>query len=154
MSVEGCEMALVCQGVVSQLRNHLRNGGSAGKMGIFRHGGFRKHFAVAKWEGEGGLRNGTHVPKGCFAATKIFAEGGRRLRNHFAADGRFRSSYLGTVKLFRSQGPFSQRPFLGCEISQTMDFPCFGAPLDSQISSFNFFAIPPDFDHSKRLSYI
>ena len=96
----------------------------------------------------GGLRNGTHVPKGCFT------EGDRRLRYHFAAEGDFRSGCLGVAKLFRSQGPFSQRPFLGCEISQTMDFPCFGAPLDSQISSFNFFAIPPDFDHSKRLSYI
>ncbi|WKA04802.1 hypothetical protein VitviT2T_022807 [Vitis vinifera] len=31
MRVEGCEMALVCQGVVSQLRNHLRNGGLAAK---------------------------------------------------------------------------------------------------------------------------
>ena len=29
---------------------------------------------------------------------------------------------LGAAKLFRNQGPFSQGPFLGCEISQTMDF--------------------------------
>ena len=65
----------------------------------------------------GGLRNGTHAPKDHFAATKIFAEEGMRLRNHFAAEGRFRSGYLGDAKLFRSQGPVSQRPFLGCEIS-------------------------------------
>ena len=67
-------------------------------------------------EGEGGLRNGTRVPMGCFAAAKIFVERGMRLRNHFAANGRFRSGYLGAAKLFRSQGPFLQRPFLGCEI--------------------------------------
>ena len=37
------------------------------------------------------LRNGTRVPRGGFAAAKIFAEGGVGLRN-----------------LFRSEGPFSQ----------------------------------------------
>ena len=37
------------------------------------------------------LRNGTRVPRGVFAAAKIFAEGGVGLRN-----------------LFRSGGPFSQ----------------------------------------------
>ena len=73
----------------------------------------------------GGLQNGTRVPRGGFEAAKIFAEEGMRLRNHFAAKGRFHSEYLGTAKLFRNQGPFSQGPFLSCEISQTMDFPCF-----------------------------
>ena len=96
---------------------------SAAKMRIFRHGGFRNRFAATKWGG--GLRNGTRVLKGCFVATKIFAEGGMGLRNHFATHGRFRNSYLGAAKLFRSQGPFSQEPFLGYEISQTMLFPCF-----------------------------
>ena len=35
------------------------------------------------------LRNGTHVPRGGFAAAKIFAEGGMGLRNHFTAKGVF-----------------------------------------------------------------
>ena len=74
-------MALVCQGVVSQ----LRNGGSATKFGILRRGGFRN--CEMRW---GGLRNGTRVPNGCFATAKIFAEGGMGLQNDFAAYGRFR----------------------------------------------------------------
>ena len=78
-------MALVCQGVVSQLQNHLRNEGVAAKMGVFRHEGFRRAFYSC--EIEGGLRNGTRVPRGCFTAAKIFAEGAMGLRNHFAAMG-------------------------------------------------------------------
>ena len=55
--------------------------------------------------GEWGLRNDTRVPKGGFAAAKIFAEGAMRLRNHFAAKG-----------LFRSGGLISQRLPWGYEI--------------------------------------
>ena len=93
MRVEGCKMALVCQGVVLQLRNHLRNGGSTAKCGVFRRGGFLKHFAATKWGRGGGrgLRNGTRVPKG------PFAEEGMRLRNHFATVGRFRNRGLGAA---------------------------------------------------------
>ena len=36
--------------------------------------GFVDGFTSAKWGL--GLRNGTHVPRGCFAAAKIFAGGG------------------------------------------------------------------------------
>ena len=71
------------------------------------------------------LQNGTRVPRGGFAAAKIFAKGDRRLRNHFAAGGDFRSGCLGAAKLFRNQGPFSQGPFLGYEISQIMFSSCF-----------------------------
>ena len=46
-------------------------------------------------------------------------------RGDFAAEAKFHSGLLRVAKLFRSQGPFSQGPLLGCEISQTMDFPCF-----------------------------
>ena len=37
------------------------------------------------------LRNGTRVPRSLFAATKIFVEGARRLRNGFTAEIGFRS---------------------------------------------------------------
>ena len=60
--------------------------------------------------------------KGVFRSCENFRRGEYE---DFAANGRFRSKYFGLAKLFRSQGPFSQGPFLGCEISQTMDFPCF-----------------------------
>ena len=72
------------------------------------------------------------MPKGCFTAAKIFTERDRRLRNHFAADGRFRSGYLGAAKFRR---------------------PCFFLVFELLlIPSFllsPFFDIPPDFDHPK-----
>ena len=40
------------------------------------------------------LRNGTRVPRGGFAAAKIFAEGCVGLRNHFAKEGYFRNQTL------------------------------------------------------------
>nr|CAN63922.1 hypothetical protein VITISV_009045 [Vitis vinifera] len=87
MSVRGCEMAVVCQRVVSQLRNTLPNGVSAAKWRISRRGGFA---AISQLRnGCTGLRNGTRVPRDLFAAAKIFAEGAWRLQNHFAARGRF-----------------------------------------------------------------
>ena len=45
MSVRGYKMALVCQKVVSQSRNTLRNGALAAKFGVFI---LRCHFAAAK----------------------------------------------------------------------------------------------------------
>ena len=44
-----CEVALVCQRGVLQLRNTLRNGAMATKIGDFTLWGFRSHFAAAKW---------------------------------------------------------------------------------------------------------
>ena len=106
-------------------------------------GVFRSHFTAAKW-GFGcenwrfhalgisqpfcscemrvkGLRNGTRVPRGGFATTKIFVEGGMGLRNDFAA-----------------RAIFTEASFF-CEISQTMNFPLvlnsFLAPRD--LSSFS-----------------
>ena len=66
----------------------LRNGG----LGAL--GGFAKDFAATKWGH--GLRNGTRVPKGCFATVKIFV-----------------GSDYGAAKWFRREGPISQ---------QTLDF--------------------------------
>ena len=126
-------MALVCQWVVSQLQNHLPIGGVAVKMWFFKHWGFRRAFrnsermlAATKWH---------------LCAKGVFRRGGYEVAKPF------RSGYLGVAKLFRSQRPFSQGPFLGCEILQTIAFPCFWAPLDSQLPSFTSFDIPPDFDH-------
>ena len=103
---------------ILQLRNEgggLRNGNSCAK-GWFRsyETTCEKGVRLRKWEFLGvedfvsisQLRNGTGVPNGCFV------ERGMRLRNHFTSNGRFRSGYLGATKLFRSQGPFSQGPFL------------------------------------------
>ena len=83
MSVRGFQMALVCQKVVSQPRNTLRNGALAAKLGIFtlwsfavvsqlRNGGS----CAAKWHS---------CAKIGFVAAKIFAERGLRLRTGFAA---------------------------------------------------------------------
>ena len=65
----GCEMALVCQRVVSQLWNTLWNGALAAKIGVLKLWGFRNPFRSCEWGG--GLRNGTRVPRGCFATAKI-----------------------------------------------------------------------------------
>nr|CAN65754.1 hypothetical protein VITISV_008396 [Vitis vinifera] len=81
-------MALVCQGVVSQLRNTLRKGVSAAKLRISRRGGFATISQLRN--GCTRLRNGTCVPKGHFVAAKIFAEGARRLQNHFTVGDDFR----------------------------------------------------------------
>ncbi|WKA10557.1 hypothetical protein VitviT2T_028122 [Vitis vinifera] len=90
MSVRGCEMALMCQRVVSQLRNTLSNGFSAAKWRISRRGDFA---AISQLRNRcTGLRNGTCVPRGLFAAAKNFRKEG------WAA-----------AKPFRSGRPFSQR---------------------------------------------
>ena len=78
--------------------------------------GLRNHFA-AKWDfrsrvpfsqpisqlrnGVTVLRNGTRVPRGGFAAAKIFAEGGMGLRNHFAEKWRFRRGLFLAAKFRR-----------------------------------------------------
>ena len=83
MSVRGFEMTLVCQMVVSQLRNTLRNGALATKLGVFMLCDFA---AVSQLRNEVTvLRNGTRVPRERFAAAKIFTERGLRLRDDFAA---------------------------------------------------------------------
>ena len=62
-------MALVCQRVISQLRNSLRNGALAAKSGSFYALGFRScKMRVTV------LRNGTRVPKVGFAAAKYPAK--------------------------------------------------------------------------------
>ena len=132
------------------MSNSYRNGGAASwcaRWRILRQGGFRNHFAAAKWvygaakwhlcakgwfrscetpfqmasrlqnggsSRRGGfaaisqlrngctwLRNGTRVPRDLFTAAKIFAEGARRLRNHFAAGSDFRSGSLLAAKFRR-----------------------------------------------------
>ena len=47
------------------------------------------------------LRNGTRVPRGGFAAAKIFAEGAIGLRNHFAAKWHFRRGLFLAAKFRR-----------------------------------------------------
>ena len=74
MRVEGYEMPLVCQGVVSQLRNHLRNGGVAAKMGVFRCGGFCRAFHSC--EMRGGAAKWHSCAKGVFRSCENFHKGG------------------------------------------------------------------------------
>ena len=92
-------MALMCQGAISQ----LRSGAMAAKLGFLKFWGFRRAFR--NYEMRLRATNGTRVPRGGFTAAKIFTEG-----------------VHGVAKSFRSQGPFSQGPLLGCEISHTMVF--------------------------------
>ena len=79
MSVRGFQMALVCQKVVSQLRNTLRNGALAAKLEVFTLWDFgvvsqlrNEVHCAAKWHS---------CAKRGFAAAKIFVERGLRLRN-------------------------------------------------------------------------
>ena len=105
-------------------------------------GEFLSHFAAAN--GVGGLRNGTRVPRGGFAAVKPPAKWGCDCENVILRRGGFRSRFVaakwgyGAAKWhscakgvfqscenFCSQGPFSQGALLGCKISQTILFLCF-----------------------------
>ena len=100
MSVRGCEMALMCQRGVSQLRKFSQRGGV----------GLRNNF-TAKWH---------------------FCSGFLGLRNNFAAKWQFRRGL-----------------FLAAKFRRPLFFPCFNTFSCSKRLSFNFFAIPPDFDHPK-----
>ena len=106
MSVRGCEMALVCQRVVSQLRNTLRNRALAAKIGDFTLWGFRSHFAAAKWS---------------YCAAKWHTSAKR----WFRSCENFRRGGNWAAKSFRSKVAFSQGAIFGCEISQTTEFLCF-----------------------------
>ena len=82
-------------------------------------------------------------------------ENGRRfarLKSHFCNP--FHREGPEAAKWFRSKVAISQRLLLGYEISQTLVFPLFYNLSCSKWLSFNFFAIPPTWDNSKRLSYI
>ena len=114
------EMALMCQKLVSQLRNTLPNGALAAKLEFFTFWSFA---AVSQ------LRNGgSCAAKWHSCAILGFAERGMRLRIGFAAKCRFRR---------------------GCEISQIPVFALFLLRFCSERLPFNFFAILPDFDHPK-----
>ena len=144
ISVQGCEMALVCQRVVSHLRNTLPNSISAAKWRISRRGGFA---AISQLRNEGNCAAKWHsCAKRVLCSCKNFCREG-----------------LEATKWFRSKVPISQRLLLGCEISQTLVFPLFlhfscskrlsfnffAIPLDSQLPYFTSFDISPDFDHPK-----
>ena len=130
MSAWGCEMALVCQRVVLQLRNTLPNGVSVAKWKISRPGGF---VAISQlWNGCTGLRNGTRVPRALLTAAKIFAEEDGWLRNHFTAGSHFRS---GSLLLWN---------FAASTLSLFFELLLIPNFLLSP-----FFDIPPDFDHPK-----
>ena len=126
-----------------------------------------------------GLRNGPCVPKGGFAAAKHPSKWrlGCKMEDLQGVEVSqpFRScetGVLGCEMALVCQGTssqlqkFSQRALGGyetisqreaifaaahfcCEILRAMLSPCFWAPLDSQLPSFTFFDIPPDFDHPK-----
>ena len=74
MSVRGFQMALMCQKVVSQPQNTLRNGALAAKLEVFTLCDFA---AISQLRNEfTGLPNGTRVPKSGFAVAKLPAEWG------------------------------------------------------------------------------
>ena len=84
-----------------EMAHRLRNGGSPSvEISQLRNG--------CTW-----LRNGTCVPRGFFAAAKIFAKGARRLQNGFTVEigfrneeRDFRSGSLGLRIFFSTRGDF------------------------------------------------
>ena len=145
----GCEMALMCQRWVLQ----LRNGAWAakwrfGSLGWF-HRGFHSYKIGAwamKWHS---------CAKGMFLREWLWGcEMVSQMRAHFATNPWFHSKSLLAAKLFRRGWPFLQGATLGCEISQATEISCFWAPFGFLRPSFTSFAIPPKLDHSKSLSYI
>ena len=124
----------------------------------FAFDGFAAHFAVVKWAF--GLRNGTGVPRGGFAATKFFVGGFLWLRNGFAGDPlfgakpQFRRMVLLAAKFFHRGSLFSQGDSLGYEIFAGEQIPLFLCFFGSLWLPFVSFEISPDFHHSKSLSYI
>ena len=90
------------------------------------------------------LRNGGNCAAKWHSCAKVW----------FHSYENFRREGPEVAKWFRSKVAISQRLLLGCEISQTPDFSLFYTISCSKWLSFNFFAIPSTWDHSKRLSYI
>ena len=89
---------------ISQLRNTLRNGALAAKLGIFMLCSFA---AVSQlWNGGSCTAKWHSCAKLGFAASKIFVEETMELRNDFAKDGRF-----------RRDTSIPQRLLLGCEMA-------------------------------------
>ena len=131
----GYEMALVCQGVVSQLRNQLRNGAWAAKW----------HSCANGW-----FRNYENFRRGWLWGCEIILQ----LRAIFAAIPWFHSGHLVATKSFRNKWPFTQGPILACEISQTSEFFLLLSSFLLRETSFISFAISLKLDQSKSLSYI
>ena len=108
MGIRRCEVALMCQRVVSQLRNTLRNGASATKRWISRRGKNHSHFAAAKrwylaakWHScaKEPLRSCENFRRGRKAAVKWFRSG-----DWFSQRGEGFSQ-----RLLRAAKKFSQR---------------------------------------------
>ena len=94
-------MALMCQGVVLQLRNHLRNGAMAAKLGFLKLWGFRRAFhscemrlEATKWHScvNGMFRSCENFRRGGHKAAKSFCsqEAFSQPSLDFAAKGHFR----------------------------------------------------------------
>ena len=131
------------------------------------------------WNECTGLRNGTRVPKGGFAAAKYpfkwlidcendgsqGVESSQPFRScetgvlscemALVCHGvslqlrKFSQRRMAAAKPFRSWKPFSQRLTFAAKFRSPCSLLAFWAPLDSQLSSFTSFDIPLDFDHPK-----
>ena len=170
-------MALVCQKVVSQLQNTLRNGALAAKLGVFSLWDFA---VVSQLRNEGHCAAKWHsCAKKWFRSYEIPCGMDLWLRNwefsRFGASQPFRNCEMGApmlrsgtrvLNLVSQLRKFSQRRAWGCELvsQQSADFAeaaksrrplfllcfCFVfAPILLWKTSFNFFSIPLDFDHPK-----
>ena len=64
--------------------------------------------SISQLRNEGGLRNGTRMPKGCFAAAKIFTEGVHEAAKSFRSRRAFLQRGLGD---FVAKGYFRRGPF-------------------------------------------
>ena len=126
--------------LVSQLRNTLRNGALAAKLGIFTLCSFT---AISQLRNGGSCAAKWHLcAKIGFAAAKIFAEETIKLRNDFAKDGRFRRDTLIPQRLILGCEMVSQRSANFAKVAKSrrpLFLPCFC----SERLSFNFFAFSP-----------
>ena len=90
-------------------------------------GYFAEVFITAKWEH--GLRNGTHVPRGCFATVKIFTGGSYEAAKWFRSGGPFSQPNLdfaadtkGLRNYFAADGHFRRGPFWATKFRRPLKF--------------------------------
>ena len=104
------------------------------------------------------VRNGTHVPGGCFAAAKISTTWRLILRNFALGISQLgsplRNGLFNLWNFFAGWPHFHNLIFQLAKFSQVKKIPLFFSFFGSLWLPSTSFEIPPDFDHSKSLSYI
>ena len=147
-----CEMALVCQMVVSQLRNPLRNGSLAAKIGVLKLWGFRNPFRSC--ERIGGATKWHSCAKGWFHTCENFHKGGHGAAKSFPSQWAISQRLLGDYEIISQPriifagALFRQRNFTNYAFSLFLSSSWFLA------SFFHLFWHSSLFWSSKNLYYI